>query len=427
MRILYLHQYFNTPEMAGGTRSYEMARRLAAKGHEVHVVTSWKRPTERSGWFTTEEAGVRVHWIPVPYSNEMPFRDRIKSFFRFATLAAARAAGIAADVVFASSTPLTIAIPGAYAAWRQNIPMIFEVRDLWPEVPIAMGALRNPVAIAAARQLERFAYARSTRVVALSPGMKDGVVSAGYPAAQVSVIPNSSDLELFDSVQADRGWFYQAHPELTGKKLVLYAGTFGRINRVDYLVEVAKAVVDQDLDVAFVAMGAGSEKAAVRELADRSGVLGRNFFLYDPVPKSDVPNAFAAADLVLSLCVDLDATRKNSANKFFDALAAGKPIAVNYGGWQADLIGEHELGLVLPPSSPDQAAKLISDRLKDKDWVGRCGGHARALAEARFSRDKLAAELEAVLLDSVAEYRARNGQAAAGAGGLRSRVSHDQE
>ena len=154
MRIVYMHQYFNTPAMHGGTRSYEMARRLVRSGHEVHMVTADSQGSGARGknsWSLTEEAGIHVHWLPVPYSNNMTYRARVKAFISFARYAGLRAVPLRPDVVFATSTPLTIALPAAYAAKRLRIPLVFEVRDLWPEMPIAVGALRNPLAIWAAQ------------------------------------------------------------------------------------------------------------------------------------------------------------------------------------------------------------------------------------------------------------------------------------
>ena len=116
MRITYLHQYFNTASMAGGTRSYEMARRLVAMGHEVNMITSWRQRDGRKDWFTSDEAGIHVRWLPVPYSKHMSYNQRIASFFKFAWGAARKAASLPADVVFATSTLLTIAQAGVYAA-----------------------------------------------------------------------------------------------------------------------------------------------------------------------------------------------------------------------------------------------------------------------------------------------------------------------
>ncbi len=399
MKVLYLHQYFNTPEMSGGTRSYEMARRLQAKGHEVHVITSWREPTDQQDWFRTEESGVNVHWLPVNYANEMAFPERIKAFFSFAAAAATKAASIRADVVFATSTPLTIAIPGAFAAWRQRIPMVFEVRDLWPEMPIAVGALRKPLPIFAARRLERFAYNRSAHVVALSPGMREGVISAGYPADQVSMIPNSADLESFGNALPDP--FFSAHPELSGRPVILYAGTLGMINNVAYLADVAAAAARLDSRLAFVVIGSGATRDEVQARAAQLDLIGRNFFMYHRIPKREVASAFAAATVVLSLFADTEAMRKNSANKFFDGLAAGRPLAVNYGGWHAELLEEAEAGLVLPPDAPEAAAAKLVERAHDPHWLERTGRNARRLAEERFARDNLASELEAILLDVV--------------------------
>ena len=184
LKIVYLHQYFNLPSDAGGTRSYEMARRLVAWGHEVHMVASSRdaEPNWRCGWRETEESGIHVHWLPVPYSNAFSYAARTRAFFEFAWGAELKAASLEGDVVFATSTPLTIALPAVYAARRKQIPMVFEVRDLWPELPIAMGALRRPLLIAAARCLERFAYRNSAHIVALSLTRKVLRLSVGRSA-----------------------------------------------------------------------------------------------------------------------------------------------------------------------------------------------------------------------------------------------------
>ena len=127
MKIIYLHQYFNTPNMSGGTRSYEMAKRLVLKGHDVHMITSLREPTQNRSWFTSNIDGIKVHWLPVKYTNKMSFQRRIKSFFQFAIKSSLKAASIKADIIFATSTPLTIALPAVYASKKQNIPLVFEV------------------------------------------------------------------------------------------------------------------------------------------------------------------------------------------------------------------------------------------------------------------------------------------------------------
>lgn len=395
MRVLYLHQYFNTPEMSGGTRSYEMARRLVEMGHEVHLVTSRRSGGDAKGWSRTREAGIEVHWLDVPYSNRMSYGQRMRAFARFAAAAGPYAARLPCDVVFATSTPLTIALPGVWAARRRGVPMVFEVRDLWPELPIAMGALRNPVLRASARALERFAYRNAAQIVALSPGMKDGVVRAGYPPERVHMIPNSCDTALFRDVEGGAEPFYARFPHLRGKRVVMYAGTLGIMNGVDYLVRVAAEL--RDPSVHAVIVGDGHERAAVEALARSLGVLDRSVTLAGRMPKAEMPHVLAAADVLTSLFVDLPEMWHNSANKFFDALASGTPVAINYGGWQAELLETHPAGLRLPPGDPAAAAQQLTAFLDAPDRIAAAQAEATRLATTEFDRDRLARELAAVL------------------------------
>jgi glycosyltransferase involved in cell wall biosynthesis len=379
MRIVYLHQYFITPQMAGGSRSYEMARRLVAAGHDVHMVTSDQAGTGGARWTETVEAGIRVHWANVPYRNEMSYRDRIGAFLRFARMAAGKARELDGDVVFATSTPLTIAIPAVHAARRCRIPMVFEVRDLWPAVPIAIGALRNPVLKWAARRLEKYAYANASRIVALAPGMRDEIVATGVPADRVVVIPNGCDLDIF-SAPPESGSPRDAHTWLGHRPLVVFTGTFGLVNGMDYLVRLAAAAAKIDPEVCFVAVGDGREFARTMELAGELEVLDSNLFMMGKIVWRDAVQ-----------------------NKFFDSLAAGTPVANNFRGWQATVAEEAGAGVILSADDVDAAAADLVHRLRDETWLRKAGDAARRLAVDRFNRDDLARRLEHLLEDVVAD------------------------
>jgi glycosyltransferase involved in cell wall biosynthesis len=402
LKIIYLHQYFNTPDMSGGTRSYEMARRLVAAGHEVHMVTSWREVDGRKDWFTTDESGIKVHWLPIPYSNQMGDKQRIASFFKFAWGAARKAASLPAHVVLATSTPLTIALPGVYAARRQKVPMVFEVRDLWPELPIIMGSLRNPIICWAAQRLEQFAYQSSAEIVALSPGMAEGIVATGFPYARVTEIPNSADLDLFYR-NADLRKAFRAQREIGDEKiLVVYTGTFGRINGVGYLVKLAAALAD-DSRFYFLTVGGGQEFAEVQTEAKKLGVLDHNLQMLGRISKADMPKVLAATDIATSLFIPLPAMEANSANKFFDGLAAGCCVAINYGGWQAKILNDSGAGLQLD-RDVTVAAQQLKELADHPESIAQAKIAARKLAEERFSRDKLAVQLEQVLLRAVANH-----------------------
>jgi len=403
MKIVYLHQYFNTPEMSGGTRSYEMARRMVAAGHEVHMVTSFRESGEKpKGWFESDEAGIRVHWYPVPYSNHMSYGQRIKAFFAFAFAARKKALMLEGDIVFATSTPLTIALPGVLAARKHKIPMVFEVRDLWPEMPIAMGALKNPAMRFAAKRLERWAYRHSSAVVALSPGMKEGVIATGYPASQVAVIPNSSDNHEFQHDPQAAKVFRAKRPWLGDRPLLVYAGTFGRVNGVGYMVELAAELKQLSSDIRLLLVGDGQERPAVIEAAKVAGVYEDNLFFESVMPKREIPGLLSAATMASNLVIDLPAARANSANKFFDTLAAGKPILINHGGWMHDLVIDSGCGLAMWQKPIDEVAKELHDKLHDKNWLNDAGASAKKLAENSFSRDVLASQLMSVLEAAVA-------------------------
>jgi len=400
MRIVYLHQYFLTPDMAGGTRSYEMARRLVAAGHEVHMVTTDQRATGSGCWRQSTEAGILVHWAPVLYDNRMTFGRRILAFVRFAWMATRRAVSLRGDVIFATSTPLTIAIPALVASAIRRVPFVFEVRDMWPDVPIALGAIRSPASVALARWLERLTYRRAAHVVALAPGMRDDIVAKGIPSEKVSVIPNGCDLDVFAGPTNARA-VRDANAWLGDRPLVLYAGTIGMVNGVHYLVEVARAVKRLDPEIRFALFGAGGESNSVRELASRSGVLNDNFFMHEPLPKRQLADWLAAADMLVALFTGPRVIWKDAVqNKFFDALAAGKPIANNFDGWQSRIAAEADIGLVLDPHDPVSAAEQLVHALRDTQWLAGVPARTRVLAEGQFNRNLLGARL-ADILESV--------------------------
>lgn len=399
MIITYIHQYFNTPAMSGSTRSYEMAKRLVKIGHEVNLITSKRDDGSPGIWEVTEEDGIKVHWVSVPYSNKMNFRERIRAFFLFAVYAARRAAAMPTDVIFATSTPLTIVLPAIFAKWRRRVPMVLEVRDLWPDVPIAMGYLRNPVMALSAKLLERFAYANSAWVVTLSPDMKDGVARTRYPRERIDVIPNGADTELFTIPRQIGQAFRQRHNIPLDVTLMVYAGTLGRVNGVGYLVKLA-AIMAADERFFILIVGDGVELDAVKSSALTSGCLGKNLKILKPVSKMQMPEILNAADIVISTVVPIPALEANSANKVFDGMAAGCCIAINHGGWLAELLEKTGAGIVLS-QDVEESARRIKSLLDYPAKLAQMRISARQLAADVFSRDKLAYKLDTILRTAV--------------------------
>jgi glycosyltransferase involved in cell wall biosynthesis len=402
MHILYLHQYFVPPDGSGGTRSFEMARRFVRSGHKVTVITS-------SAFFPSNYIfnkklselkidGISLKVIRVAYSNKLSYIKRIFSFVNFAIRAIRQVLKIDnVDIIFATSTPLTIALPGIAAKKKFKTPMVFEVRDLWPELPIAIGALKRPSSKWMAKYLEKLAYNNSDHIIALSPGIKEGIISAGYHPERITVIPNGCDIELFQASENPSQDFIAKYPFLQGTSLITYAGTFGLINGIDYLIDVAAAMLNIDSSVRFLIAGDGKQRKQIYQYAQANGVLETNLWIIPPVSKKEMPQILSATTVATSLFINLPEMWNNSANKFFDALAAGRPVMVNYKGWQADILKKTGAGLAVPPSEPMTAAKELYAFLNDKEQLKKARQAAMLLADTEFNRDKLAEKTQQVL------------------------------
>lgn len=397
MRILYLHQYFMTRSGVGGTRSYEFARRFVRHGHEVRMVTAvapgQPRRREVDG---IEVVGVRAGYADYVRGTKLAYPRRALEFLRFAsaaTLAVLR--GPRPDVVYATSPPLTIALPAVAASRRHRVPLVFEVRDLWPEAPIQMGALTNPLLQRLARALERFVYRSATRVIALSPGMREGVIAAGVPPDKVELVPNASDLELF-SPELD-GSGFRERLGLRDRFVCTYFGTMGEANDLRPVIEAAALMEERDEDgVAFVLHGDGKRRAELEELAREKRV--RSVIFSDPIPdKASVARLAAASDACMTIYKDVPILYTCSPNKLFDTFAAGRPAIVNMDGWMRELVEENAAGLYVRAGDARDLAEKVAWLRDNPDEAERMGRNARTLAEREFGRDELAARALAVL------------------------------
>jgi glycosyltransferase involved in cell wall biosynthesis len=280
------------------------------------------------------------------------------------------------DVIYATSPPLTIAVPALAAAARWRVPLVFEVRDLWPEAPIQMGALRNPLIRRAARALERLVLRRATRIIALSPGIESGVVAAGAPAERVALVPNASDLDLFRPAP------------LPERFRVSYFGTMGEANDLAPVVEAARLLDGVD----FVLMGDGKHRARLERSAPPNVT-----FTGTAADKQGVAELAARSSACLTVFKDVPVLTTNSPNKLFDTFAAGRPAIVNMDGWMRSLVEDNDAGLyVRAGDARDLADKLAWLRDHPAD-VERMGRNARALAEREFDRERLAERALAVL------------------------------
>jgi len=400
MKILYIHQYFNTPLMPGSTRSFEFAKRLVDRGDTVYMITSnWQGKSNKS--FTTE-SGIKVFWAPLRYSNKMNFITRFIIFFQFLWYVLLIGNKLKYDLIIASSTPLTVVLPALYLKKRKMVKLVLELRDLWPQLPIAIGAIKSSFLIKFSRLLEKKAYSNSDHVVVLSKGMQNelkGKISKN----KLSVITNLCDTKSFYTSPKKGLEFRKKIFVDRNSPLIIYTGSFGRINGVSYLVDIAKEMKEINKNIKFLLIGDGYEKIKIINKAKKYGLLDNTLFVKEYFPKNEMPSLLSAATITTSFFIDIPEMENNSANKFFDGLAAGKPIMINYQGWQADLLKKSNAGFIIPNNDSSEAAKIINAKIKNTKKLEYMGREAHKLSlkfDIKTNFNKLIKILDNVLLSN---------------------------
>ena len=395
MHVLYFHQHFSTPQGSAGTRSYEMAQALIRGGHSVTMVcgsyaqgnTGLSMPFEK-GRRRGVVDGVDVIEFDLNYGNHMGFAQRLGVFLKFAVGSVVVALREPADVVFATTTPLTAGIPGIFARWLTRKPFVFEVRDLWPELPKAMGVITNPVMLWLMSVLEWAAYRSADRLVGLSPGIAEGIAARGVNKSRIAMVPNGCDLDLFAS--STEAW--RPNGVRDDQLLAIFTGTHGNANGLDAVLNAATVLKERGRDDIRIALvGQGRERPKLMADAEERGL--DNVLFLDPVPKTKLTGLMAGADLGLQVLRNVPAFYfGTSPNKFFDYISAGLPVLNNYPGWLAGLIGENDCGFAVPPDDPSAFADALIDAVENRDALRQKGVNARELARTRYARSKLSGD-----------------------------------
>lgn len=372
MRILYIHQYFKTPSDGGSLRSYYLAKELVKAGHQVVMLTAHNHPekTQRN------IEGIEVIYFPVGYSNQMDFSTRGKAFLKFMVLAcmeSLRQRKI--DLCYVMTTPLSTGVIALFNKFIMSRPYIFEVGDLWPKVPIDMGLLKGRRKQKFLLWMEKVFYRNAKGLVGLSPPITQHLQSIAPKVASQTVynISACSEIEI-SKKQPSLEQKYGVENQF----VISYAGTFGLANRLEGWIAFAKEV--ESLPIKFLMVGDGAEKPKFCELIAQIGLKNIEVFEYmDKVQLQEVVNI---TDAMLVSFAPYDSLHTGSPNKFFDALAAGKLVITNFGGWVGEIITEKQCGFY----AEDRASfKLqLSDFLDDKEKLKTFQNNARCLAEKRF-------------------------------------------
>lgn len=333
--------------------------------------------------------GIEVVELDVPYSNKQSFFSRIMTFLTFTINSMKIAFFKDYDLVVCSSTPLTIGLPGMVGKIFRKKPFVFEIRDPWPELPIEMGIIKNPLLKFLLRRLEWLIYQSADHCIGLSPGMVDAFVAQGVPLGKISMIPNGSDLDLFQSSSKATNDF----PEIgdSSKCRFVYSGAHGQCNGLDALLDAAEVLLRRKVkNIQICLIGDGKLKESLIEKS-KLKKLDEIIVWHDPVPKNIFSNILPSFDVGLMILANFPIYYYGtSPNKYFDYISAGLPVLNNYPGWLADIIKENGNGMAVKPEKPEVLAEAMiwfSENHGEKDSMG---SKSRALAESKFSRRYLA-------------------------------------
>ncbi len=366
MKILLLHQYFKTPREGGGIRSYHIAKAMVSAGHHVTIITS---SNEKARSVLIE--GIEVVYLRVPYRNHFSFLKRLWAFWAFYRKALSKSQSYSeVDLVYAISTPLSVGWLGKKVSRRRKARFFFEVGDLWPEVPIQMGIIKNSVLKKWLYHIEQQVYRSADLVVALSSGMVDYIQKNG--ARKVVVVPNMADVSFFSDMK-----------ERTGTSCAFkvgYFGTIGLANHLQYLLDIAELSQEEGLDLAYIIVGDGAQKQAIRkEVALRKL---ENTTLLPWQDMEGVKRLMEQCDAVYISFQNVPILHSGSPNKLFDGLAAGKIIVSNLGGWSKAVIEDNEAGICYDPTHPREFITKIQLLLSDKSRVSQLKVSALRLASS---------------------------------------------
>ena len=382
MNIVYVHQHFSTVRGATGTRSYDFARLLQARGHRVTVVCGVYGPSDigglpRRGLVTrTEIDGLDVRIVNVRYDNKQGYAAQILSFLLFMVVSTVEVLRIPrVDVVFATSTPLTVGVPGTLAKYLRRTPFVFEVRDIWPESAVEAGALTNPGLIFLSNVAARRFYRAADRIVVVAHRMADRVrEKLGTRADKVRVIPLGTDVAMFAGAESDVAWRCE--------------------HGLEWVLRAAAHLKD-DPDIRIVLMGDGVTKPDLLRQAREEGLT--NVLFFDPIPKERLAGVLKVCDLGLMLLVNRPIIETVCPNKFLDYMAAGLPVLVNFRGEVRAICEREHCGVVVPPDDPPAMADAIRRLARDPERSRAIGRRAARVAAEQFDRARLVEDFERVL------------------------------
>jgi lipopolysaccharide/colanic/teichoic acid biosynthesis glycosyltransferase len=407
MKVLLIHQAFVSPDQAGGTRHFELARHVVEENHNFTIVASdlsylTGERIVASNELASEEihSGVRVIRAHTHSSLHRSFAHRLLSYLSFMITSVYTALRCAeADVVVGTSPPIFQAVSAWFIACIRRRPFLLEIRDLWPDFAIELGILRNRFLIKCSRALERFLYNRATHLLVNSPAYRDYLIGKGVWADRITLIPNGVAPEMFDP--DERGAAFRNQNGLEGKFVVTYAGALGMANDIPTILRSADRL-RKDQAVHFVLVGDGKEKTALQVQSQQLNLSNVTFI--PAVPKSQMPEVLAASDACVATLKNIEMFRTTYPNKVFDYMAAGRPVLLAIDGVIRKVIDDSHGGVFIPPGDDEKLAAAIKYWCEHPDEARAAGRSGRDYVVVHLNRHEQA-KMFVQLLKSLTKKR----------------------
>lgn len=404
MKILFLSHYFPPEVNAPATRTYEHCRRWVELGHEVTVVSCVPHhpmgkayPGYRNRLIHTEfKDGIKAVKVLTYITANEGFLKRTWNYVFYMLMAIAIAPFLPkADIVISTSPQFFNGLAGYFVSRIKRCPWLLEIRDLWPESILAVGAIKNPHIIRALEAIERFVYRKADHIVPVTYAFQRHICAHGGSAERITVIRNGVDLKFFEPKAKDAEFARQLGVE--GKFVAAYVGTHGMAHGLDVLIDAAEQLRQRD-DIVILLAGDGAERARLVSEVERRGL--KNIKLLGQLPKTEMPRLWSITDVSLVVLKKLDLFLTVIPSKIFESMAMKQPIILGVAGESAELIQESGAGMVIEPENVAQLCEAIlrlADSATLRHELGECG---RRYVENNFDRTVLADRFERLLVET---------------------------
>lgn len=407
MRLLFISNYFPPEVNAPATRLVEHARQWAADGHEVDVMTSVPNfPEGRvyegySNRYQEERLdGIDVRRVPMYVAENKGTFKRTLSYvsFMFSCILYSRRVRRRPDVVVATSPQFFAAIGGYLVARLKRAPFVLEIRDLWPESVVAVGAAQRSLMIRLFERIERFLYRKSDHIVVVTDAFKRNIIGKGTDPEKISVLKNGFDLDALQK-DLDPALLEELRREydVSGKFVASYIGTIGMAHGVEVLLQAAARSTDPD--VVFMIVGTGAERARIEKLQEELQLS--NVRLVDKQPRDRVPYLLELTDVSVVHLRNTPVFRTVIPSKIFEAMAMKRPIVLGVRGESEDIIRDADAGLPVEPENAEELLAAIDRLKKNGELYGQMSSAGLQYVRTHHDRRVLARRYWAILEDVV--------------------------